>query len=190
MTLDRTADGQLDLSARAVPLADVLECLVERVGLRVEYEGPPPRQPVSVTLRGESLAGTLESLLEGLGVNYLLTRDSSGADRLIVFGASKETEPSRGGAPRPSPATGQPEAVAPPESGPEDESRPFGPPPGSPGMVSPFPMPPGSDPSAIEAPAEEPSYVPEPQELTPLTLQLGRGVGKTVASMAGNSPVR
>jgi hypothetical protein len=194
VALDRAADGRLDLSARAVPLADLLQCLVERTGLRVEYEGAPLRQPVSVALRGETLAGTLQSLLEGLGVNYLLTRDPSGADRLIVFGASREAEPQ--GTARPSPGSGQPEAIPPPEDVPADETQPFGVPPApgapgmAPGMAPSFPAPPGSEPSGVEAPPEEPPYVPGPEELTPLTLQFGRGPGPRVASMAGNSPVR
>jgi len=175
LTLDRTADGRLDLSARAVPLADVLRCLVERAGLRVEYDGPPPRQAVSVALRGDSLAGTLESLLEGLGVNYLLSRDPSGTavERLIVFGSSRATEPSGGGGPGSLPAgAGQPVEPMPAEPSPEDEAQPFG-------------MPPGAQPGAPLPPEPPPM---EPEELTPMTLQPGRGADGRVAM--GNTPVR
>ena len=190
VTLDRTADGRLDLSARAVPLADVLRCLVERAGLRVEYDGPPPRQPVSVTLRGESLASTLESLLEGLGVNYLLSRDPSGTgvERLIVFGSSRTTEPSRGGGARSSPPGASPiaEPVTPPEPFPDDESQPFGPPPGvGPGASPVFPGPPGTESPAAPAPGENLEPMPEPgeaEELTPLTLQSNRRPDPVVAS--------
>ncbi len=190
VTLDRTAEGRLDLSVRAVPLAAVLRCLVERAGLRLEYDGPPPRQPVSVTLRGDSLAGTLKSLLEGLGVNYLLGRDPSGTavERLIVFGSSRATEPPHDGGARSSPAgavqTAEP--VTPPEPIPGGESQPFGPPPGAgPGAYPAFPGPPGSEPSAIPEPGGVPEPLPEPvdsQELTPLTLQFNRRPGLVVAS--------
>ena len=153
VTLDRTADGRLDLSARAVPLADVLRCLVEHAGLRVEYDGPPPRQPVSVALRGDLLAGTLESLLEGLGLNYLLVRDPSGTavERLIVFGSSRATEPTSGGGARSSPSgEGRLVEPIPAEPPPGDEARPFGmPPEAPPGVPMPFPgPPPGSEPSS------------------------------------------
>lgn len=184
VTLDRTADGRLDLSARAAPLTDILRCLVERTGLRVEYDGAPPRQPVSVTLRGDSLAGTLESLLEGLGVNYLLGRDPSGTavERLIVFGSSRAPEPARGGG-TPARAGQAAEPVAPPEPLPDDESQPVGPPPDAgPGAFPAFPGAPGSEPAAVPEPGEE--IVPEPaepQELTPLTLQLSRRPGSRVA---------
>jgi hypothetical protein len=195
VTLDRTADGRLDLSVHAVPLADVLRCLVERAGLRVEYDGPAPRQPVSVALSGDSLASTLESLLEGLGVNYLLSRDPSGAgvERLIVFGSARTTEPSRGGGERSSPAGAPPTAEPDMPSGslPDDEPQPFGPPPGSaPGASPAFPAPPGSEPSAAPAPEENTEPEPEavdPQELTPLTLQYDRRPGPAVASMSVRS---
>jgi hypothetical protein len=192
VTLDRAADGRLELSARAVPLADLLQCLVERTGLRVEYDGPAPRQAVSVALRGEPLDRTLQSLLEGLGVNYLLTRDASGHDRLIVFASSGAAEPSRGAGSRAPAETGRPEPAAPgePEIH-EDESQPSFPPSAPP--PQPFPpagMPPGSEPPGAAVPFEESPLAPEPQELTPLTLQLGRGPGSVIASTAGNSPVR
>jgi hypothetical protein len=194
VTVDRTADGRLELSARAVPLADVLRCLAERAGLRVEYDGPPPRQPVSAALRGHLLAGTLESLLEGLGVNYLLGLDPSGTavERLIVFGSSRATEPSRDGGGRSSP-TGADRSVEPmpAEPSPGDEAQPFGMPPAAPpGAPMPFSgLPPGAEPSPG---ASEPGGVPEPSpvepgELTPMTLQFSRGSGGRVAM--GGSPV-
>ncbi len=122
VTLARAPDGTLELSVRAVPLPEVLSCLVARAGLRVEYDGPPPRPSVSVTLRGESLAATLASLLEGLGVNYLLSRDPAGAavERLIVFGTSRSTGAPGGG--------GAPSSIAEPTPDGE-EAEPFGPPP-------------------------------------------------------------
>jgi hypothetical protein len=186
LTLERTADGHLDLSARAVPLADVLRCLVERAGLRVEYDGPPPRQPVTVALRGESLAGTLESLLAGLGMNYLLGRDPSGTvvDRLIVFGASRATESNRGGSAGASPAgVGQPVEPLPAEPSAEDEAPVFEMPTAAPPEFPPSSSvpPPDAEPSpGVHEPggAPEPPLV-EPEELTPMTLQLGRGAYRT-----------
>jgi hypothetical protein len=189
VTLDRAADGRLELSARAVPLADLLQCLAERTGLRVEYDGPAPRQAVSVALRGEPLDRTLGSLLEGLGINYLLTRDASGLDRLIVFGSAGAVEPARGGGTRAPAGAGRPEPAALPEPEVEEEE----PPPSFPAPPQPFPppaAPAGSEPPGAVVPFEEPPLAPEPQELTPLTLQLGRRPGPVIASTTGNSPVR
>jgi hypothetical protein len=190
----RVAGGQVDLTATAAPVAEVLDRLARQTGMKVVYEGPAPRQLVTLSLHGRTPTEAVLDVLEGLGVNYLLTRDPSGADRLIVFGASREAEPQ--GTARPSPGSGQPEAIPPPEDVPADETQPFGVPPApgapgmAPGMAPSFPAPPGSEPSGVEAPPEEPPYVPGPEELTPLTLQFGRGPGPRVASMAGNSPVR
>ena len=195
VTLDRTADGRLDLSARAVPLADVLRCLVEHAGLRVEYDGPPPRQLVSVALHGDLLAGTLESLLEGLGLNYLLVRDPSdtAVERLIVFGSSRATEPSRDGGGRSSPAGAG--SVRRAHAG-RTFSRGRGP------TLRNAPRSPTGRPHALFRSAAggravvrryEPGGAPEPypvepEELTPLTLHFNRGSGGRVAM--GNAPVR
>ena len=196
VSVERHSDGRLDLSARGAPLSDILRCLVERAGLQVDYDGPAPRQPVSVTLQGESLAEVLEQLLEGLGVNYLLGRDPTGTavERLIVFGTSR-AEPSRGGTSSPAKAVTSPEP--PDESSPEEEAPPFGAPPASsPGVTPGFPSaPPLAEPSLPEGPEGEPPGIPEPEappypeELTPLTLHLGRRPGPSVAR-AGISPVR
>jgi hypothetical protein len=188
ITLDRGAAGRIDLSAHAVPLVDVLRCLVERAGLRVEYDGPPPRQLVSVALHADSLASTLESLLEGLGVNYLLSRNASGTavERLIVFGSTRATEPSRG-AGAPAAAAGaapSEEPFAPREPSSDDESLPFGPPPSAaPGAFPGLPGSLGSEPPAGQAPGLSPEPLLEPNEpldLTPVTLQLGRPGASTL----------
>ena len=99
-----------------VPLAEVLSCLVERVGLRLEYDGPAPQQMVTVALRGESLVGTIDSLFEGLGVPYMLGLDPSGGGvgQLIVFGASRVSAPAG-----PSPA-GETQVVPVPGGEPEE----------------------------------------------------------------------
>jgi hypothetical protein len=187
VTLEHKADGRIDLSTRGAPLAEVLRCLVERAEFRLEYDGPAPRQTVSVDLRGESLAGAVESLLEGLGIDYLLGRDPTGTrvERLIIFGSSRAAEPSRGSG-RPSPARpGRPVEPMPAEPPPQDEAQPFGMPPfAPPGAPTPFTgLPPGTEPPpGMYEPGGEPEPSPvEPEELTPMTLQLGPGSGARVA---------
>lgn len=194
VTLERKADGRVDLSARGVTLVEVLRCLVEHAEFRLEYDGPAPRQTVSVDLRGETLAGAVESLLEGLGIDYLLGRDPTGTriEQLIIFGSSRAAEPSRAST-RPSPARpGRPVEPMPAEPPPQDESQPPGMPPAAPPEASmPFTgLPPGAEPSSgVPEPGGEPEPSPvEPEELTPMTLQLGRGSGGRVAM--GLSPVR
>lgn len=184
VTLDRKPNGRIDLVARAAPLADVLACLVEHAGLRLEYDGRPPRPAVSVALYGETLAGAVTSLLEGLGVDYLLGLDPSGTagDRLIVFDSSRGTEPSRGRA-RPAAGGGQAMPPLPVEPGAEAED-------GTPSGMSPFGGPPPASGTVLGAPGPggEPEPV-EPEELTPMTLQFGRQAGSRVARI-GILPVR
>ncbi len=74
----RAAAGRVDVTASAAPLADVLDRLARQTGMKVVYEGPAPRQLVSVSLLGRSPAEAVHDLLEGLGLNYALVGDSAG----------------------------------------------------------------------------------------------------------------
>ena len=115
----RMSGGHVDLTATAAPLADVLDRLARQTGMKVVYEGPAPRQLVTVTLHGRTPAETVLAVFEGLGINYALVADPTGASvqTLVVAGAATATASSSPSAPRP--------AVRP------NPRRPFGPPPGS-----------------------------------------------------------
>jgi hypothetical protein len=187
LAIERGPGGRVSLRASAVPLAEVLRCLVEKAGLRVEYDGPAPRQAVTAAVEGESLAALIGPLLEGLAVNYLLTRDAEGADRLIVFGASSAGEPVRGGSRAPAPASNAAPEWTPPEDGaplPEPTLDPAAGVPIVPGGVPPdfaAPALPGQFPPDVEEldPSGAPAFpVPgEGGELTPMTLRIERRPG-------------
>jgi hypothetical protein len=117
----RVSGGHVDLTATAAPLADVLDRLARQTGMKVVYEGPAPRQLVTVTLHGRTPAETVLAVFEGLGINYALVADPTGASvqTLVVAGAATATASSA-----PSTAAGRPA----PRPNPR---RPFGPPPGS-----------------------------------------------------------
>ena len=114
----RVSGGHVDLAATAAPLAEVLDRLGRQTGMKVVYEGPAPRQLVTLSIQGRTPAETVLSVLEGLGVNFALVADPSGAgvQTLIVAGASTATAAASSPAPSRMPA--------PPR-------RPFGLPPGS-----------------------------------------------------------
>jgi hypothetical protein len=114
----RVTGGHVDLAATAAPLAEVLDRLGRQTGMKVVYEGPAPRQLVTLSIQGRTPAETVLSVLEGLGVNFALVADPSGAgvQTLIVAGASTATAAASSPAPARAP------------SGPR---RPFGPPLGS-----------------------------------------------------------
>lgn len=124
----RVAGGTVELTASAAPLGEVLDRLARQTGMKVVYEGPAPRQLVTVTLRGRSPAETVLALLEGLGLNFALMGDPGGAgvQTLLVAGTAST-----------SPATATAASTRQPAA-PRPVRRPFGPPPGaSPEAVDP-----------------------------------------------------
>lgn len=119
--LVRVSGGRVDLTATAAPLADVLDRLARQTGMKVVYEGPAPRQPVTVALHGRTPAETLLAVFEGLGVNYALVADSTGSGVQTVLVAGTTTS---------APAASAAAAAGRPAPRP-NARRPYGPPPGS-----------------------------------------------------------
>jgi hypothetical protein len=131
----RVTDGRVDLSATAAPIADVLDRLSKQTGMKVVYEGPAPRQLVTVSLHGRSPAEAVLGLLEGQGLNYILIGDASGerVQTLMMAGAtatpSTPAQPAASNRPGPraSPPASRPdpdEAVEEPEQEEEPEPAP------------------------------------------------------------------
>ncbi len=75
----RVSGAQVELSAKAAPLAEVLDRLTRQTGIKLVYEGSAPRQLVTLSLRGRSPADTVLALLEGQGVNFALVADPTGS---------------------------------------------------------------------------------------------------------------
>lgn len=125
--------SQVELTARAAPLNEVLDRLGRQIGMKVVYEGASPRQLVSLSLQGRSPAETVLGVLEGQGLNFALVSDPSGTKVVTLLVAG--TAPASGSA-APGPATA---------SSPSTPSTPFRRPPSPP---------PGSSPDTIEE--EEP----------------------------------
>ncbi|HXY39460.1 MAG TPA: hypothetical protein VEQ10_07315 [Vicinamibacteria bacterium] len=78
--------ARLDLTATRAPASEVLDRLARQTGMKVVYDGAPPRQPVTVSIRDRTPADAVAEVLEGLGVNYALLTDPSGerAQTLMV----------------------------------------------------------------------------------------------------------
>lgn len=112
----RVTDGRVDLSATAAPMAEVLDRLSRQTGMKVVYEGPAPRQLVTLSLQGRSPTEVVLGLLEGQGLNYILIGDASGnrVQTLMMAGAAPVTS-SRTAAT----SSGNRMASPPPASGPE-----------------------------------------------------------------------
>jgi hypothetical protein len=164
----RLAGDRVDIEATQAPLSDVLAALAAKTGMKVVYDGPPPRTALTTTLASRSQPEAILALFEGLGLNFALSLDASGArvETLLVVaggGARAATPPGRGApAARPTPppedpaTEGEPEEPPPMEAGPPEPGsetpRPAQPPergarptqpgmrPGSPFDVQPAPL--------------------------------------------------
>jgi hypothetical protein len=74
----RVTAGLVDITARTAPLREVLDCLARQSGMKVVYDGPAPRQLVTVSVSGRSSVEAVQELLEGQGLNYALMGDAAG----------------------------------------------------------------------------------------------------------------
>jgi hypothetical protein len=124
--------AHVELTARAAPLAEVLDRLGRQIGMKVVYEGATPRQLVTLSLQGRTPAETVLGLLEGQGLNFALVSDPTGTrvETLLVAGSAPQTP-------------GASSASAPGRSMP------------SPAFRRPLSPPPGSGPDSMEADPEE-----------------------------------
>ncbi len=84
----RRRGDRLDLVATAVPLSDLLQRLARETGMKVVYEGAPPRTLLTVSLLDRTPAEAVLGLFEGLGLNYAVSFDRTGAriDTLLLAG--------------------------------------------------------------------------------------------------------
>jgi hypothetical protein len=164
--------GLIDLRVTAAPLADVLDRIARHTGMQVVYEGPPPRQLVSVALMHRTPAEAVLAVFEGLGLNYALRMDATGTrvDTLLLTGTSSPSTP-RTPEPAGSPVRPMPEPQPQPEEpdpDPEPEEpqrRPGQLPPGQvvPGQPGAQPFPGQRIPQPGQPTGQPPDQKPEPQ---------------------------
>jgi hypothetical protein len=170
----RVTGGTVDLTATAAPLADILDRLGRQTGMRVVYEGAAPRQLVTVTLKGRTPAETVLSVLEGLGVNFALVADTTGArvQTLVVAGAATASAVAS--------SSGPSRATSP------SARRPFGPPPGA----APEPVEPafeeGGDEEDVPEEGSFPGLPPGAEVTDPSGVPMGPDPG--IANPGGQAP--
>ena len=117
----REAQGRIDVAAAAAPLADVLDRLARQTGMKVVYEGPAPRQLITLSLVGRSPAEAVTEILDGQGLNYALILDvtATRVEKLLVTGAASSGASGSGSArsnpPRHTPPPPEPEPDEPPD---------------------------------------------------------------------------
>jgi hypothetical protein len=97
-----TAAGRVSVRVTAAPLSEVLDRLARQTGMKVVYDGAPPRTLVrGRQVEDVTVAEAVVDVLEGLGVSYALRLDATGlkVDTLLVLGAVKASSASRSSSP-------------------------------------------------------------------------------------------
>jgi hypothetical protein len=92
-----TAAGRVSVRVTAAPLSDVLDRLARQTGMKVVYDGAPPRALVrGRQVENVTVADAVADVLEGLGVSYALRLDATGlkVDTLLVLGAVRSSSSS------------------------------------------------------------------------------------------------
>jgi hypothetical protein len=181
--------GLVDVQAVNTPISEILDGLARELKIKIVYEGPAPRQRLSVDLKGRTPAEAFLAIVEGQGLAYALSLDKTGNKVESVLMAGGNNAPAaNAGPPSARPAERVPrepvvedtpdEATAEPddEQAPPDTGRPVVPhakqpadpaPPPSQGVFLPAP---GADyPSSVFAPhpPESPEPKPPKPESTP-----------------------
>jgi hypothetical protein len=161
----RVTGQSVDVQATNAPIAEVLDRLSRQTQMKVVYEGAPPRQAISLDLRGRTPVEAVVAALEGQGVNYAMSMDDTGTrvQTLLVTGTATSSPAGRASAPAPSfpdrhaARDLQAEAVIEePEPVPEDDGTP--PPDTSVGLN-------GANPQTLGATKDAPAEVaPQPAE--------------------------
>jgi hypothetical protein len=85
----RVSGERIDVQATNMPLSEILDGLSRQAHMKIVYEGPPPRQLVSVNIQGRTPAEAVLAILEGQGVAYAVALDKTGTrvDTLLMAGA-------------------------------------------------------------------------------------------------------
>src|SRR6185436_8005682 len=128
----RKAGEKLDVRANGAPVSEVLDRIARETGMKVTYDGAPPRARITVTLTGVTPAQAVLAVLEGQGLNYALRMDPKAVriETLLMVagsgsGASTPAPRAQAG-PRPidrEPDITEPEEEAPAEAPPAPEER-------------------------------------------------------------------
>jgi hypothetical protein len=174
---------QVDLDATGAPLPEVLDRLARLTGMKLIFDGAPPRPLVTISVHGRSPTQTVLAVLEGLGINYALIADATGAQvqTLLVTGAAAPSSATRGRGPSPPPRANRNMPIAPEPADlplenedelPLDEGGVVGNEPGREGVLppdNPGDAPPvGGEPRSSTVPPGQPSgFGSQPQPYTP-----------------------
>lgn len=89
------APDQLTVEATGVPLARLLDEVTSRAGIALRYDGPRPRNQVTISVRNQSGTEIVLGLLHRLGCNYGARWERTGLriDALLVSAPTPVRDP-------------------------------------------------------------------------------------------------
>ena len=104
-----SADNMVDVQATNAPLSEILDGLARQLKIKIVYEGPPPRQLLTVDLKGRTPAEAFLAIVEGQGLAYAFAMDKSGTkvESLLMAGGNNAPT-TNAGPPRPAPRPERP----------------------------------------------------------------------------------
>jgi hypothetical protein len=170
----RRSGDKVDVRATAAAVSEVLDRLARETGMKVSYDGAPPRARISMSLSGATHAQAVLAVLEGQGLNYALQMDPTGTrvQTLLIVSSSGSAPAPAAPVARPNPGPRpierepdpEPEEEAPLEEPPVPEPRrPNFPFPGFPGAPT-GPAVPLQLPTPPPVAPSPPGVQPQPQD--------------------------
>lgn len=182
------ADRTIDLQSKGATIAEVLECMSDRVGFKVVIEpGVVLNQPLNLSLTRQTEPQLVWAVLDGLRLNYAHSADRTGTRVLTLFILGHERTTSKSatgpaGRSEQQPASGFTEPEPQQYEGEPPTDRSLG---SARGTMPVYP----SSPLLIPPPHSPGSpFYPEPRPLSPMTLRDSRRIPSSTA--LASSPIR
>jgi hypothetical protein len=97
-------DNRVDVQATNAPLSEILDGMARQLKIKIVYEGPPPRQLLTVDLKGRTPAEAFLAIVDGQGLAYAVAMDKSGTRVESLLMAGGNNAPSANAGPPRAPA--------------------------------------------------------------------------------------
>jgi hypothetical protein len=97
-------ENRVDVQATNAPLSEILDGMARQLKIKIVYEGPPPRQLLTVDLKDRTPAEAFLAVVEGQGLAYAFAMDKSGTKVESLLMAGGNNAPNANAGPPRSPA--------------------------------------------------------------------------------------
>jgi hypothetical protein len=86
--------GLVELRATEAPVSAVLDQLARETGMTVVYDGPRPRNVVTLTLHGLTSTQAVAKVVEGLDLRYAIQVEGTAPPKVVVITTKADRSPS------------------------------------------------------------------------------------------------